>query len=57
MGVQSCRLLMWDRKVVEKIEECVGELLVVSFRNVEDQFAWAFAGVYGSNADSVGRFL
>jgi hypothetical protein len=39
---------MWDRK----IEECVGEFLVtISFKNVEDQFSWAFPGVYGPNAE------
>jgi len=30
-------LLMWDRRVVEKIEVCGGEYVVAcSFRNVED---------------------
>jgi hypothetical protein len=49
---------MWDRRVVVKIKECVGEVLVaVSFRNVEDQFSLAFAGVYGSNADCDRRLL
>lgn len=41
---------MWDRRVMEKIEECVGEFTIAcSFRNVEDQLTWAFAGVYGPN--------
>jgi hypothetical protein len=39
-------LLMWDGRVVEKIEACV---VACSFRNVEDNFTWAFAGVYGPN--------
>jgi hypothetical protein len=38
-------LLMWDRKVVEKKEECIGcYTLACSFQNVEDQFEWAFGG-------------
>jgi hypothetical protein len=49
---------MLDRRVVGKIEECVGEfLVVVSFRYVEYQFYWAFAGVYGSNANCDRRLL
>jgi len=49
---------MWDRRVVEKIEVCVGEFSVaVSFKNVVDQFSWAFAGVYGPNTDCDRRLL
>jgi hypothetical protein len=30
---------MWDRRVVEKIDECGGEVSsAVTFRNVEDHF-------------------
>jgi hypothetical protein len=37
---------MWDRRVVEKTDECMGEFsFVVAFRNVEDHFTWAFVGV------------
>jgi hypothetical protein len=43
---------MWDRWVVEKIEECVGEVYC-SFRDVEDGFTWAFVGVCGPNSDTV----
>jgi len=51
-------LIMWDRRVVEKIDECVGEFtLAILFRNVEDYFSWAFAGIYGPNSDGDGRFL
>jgi hypothetical protein len=36
----------------------VGEFsVVVSFKTVEDQFAWPFAGVYGPNTDGDRRFL
>jgi hypothetical protein len=32
-------LLMWDRRVVEKIEECTGSYTIAcSFRNVDDNF-------------------
>jgi hypothetical protein len=37
---------------------CVGEFtLVVPFRNVEDQFTWAFMGVYGPNSNRDRRLL
>jgi endonuclease/exonuclease/phosphatase family metal-dependent hydrolase len=43
---------MWDNKVVEKVDVCLGDFtLAVSFRNVVDRFVWAFAGVYGTNSD------
>jgi hypothetical protein len=51
-------LIMWDRRVVEKVEECVAEFDVASsFRNVEDGFSWAFVGVYGPNFDYDRRYL
>lgn len=41
-GASGRILLMWDRKVVEKVEECVGEFSVVcSLRNVDDYFSLA----------------
>jgi hypothetical protein len=47
-----------DRRVVEKIEECVGEYTVsCSFRNVKDGFSWAFAGVYGPNTNCNRKYL
>jgi hypothetical protein len=49
---------MWDRRVVSKIEDCLGNYVVAcSFRNVEDGFLWAFAGVYGPNNNGLRRFL
>jgi hypothetical protein len=54
VGFCLCR----NKRVVEKVEECVGEYTVAcSFRNVEDQFTWAFTGVYGPNYDCDRRFL
>lgn len=32
--------------VVEKTEECIGFIVACSFRHVEDDFSWAFVGVY-----------
>ncbi|KAG6633254.1 hypothetical protein CIPAW_12G035100 [Carya illinoinensis] len=44
---------MWDRMVVEKMEEYIGEYTVAcSFQNVEDNFLWAFAGIYRPTSDS-----
>jgi hypothetical protein len=46
---------MWDRRVMEKIEEHVGELtMACSFRNVK--MASHFAGVYGLS-DYYRRYL
>jgi len=43
-GASSGILLMWDMRVVEKIEVHVGEFVVAcSFRSVDDDFSWAFA--------------
>ena len=43
---------MWDRRMVEKIDEVVGRFSVsCKFKNVVDQFVWAFTGVYGPNYD------
>jgi hypothetical protein len=51
-------LIMWDKRVVEKIDECVGIYsLAVSFRNIVDSSVWAFASVYGPNFDSDRRLL
>lgn len=42
---------------MQKVEGCVGNYLVASkFRNVSDQFEWAFASLYGTNSD-VDRWL
>lgn len=44
---------MSDRRVVEKIKEFIREYTVAcSFKNVAENFLWAFVGVYGSNLDS-----
>lgn len=51
-------LIMFDKKVVEILEECIGEFIVTcSFRNMQDGFQWAFAWVYGHNIDLVRRLL
>jgi hypothetical protein len=45
---------MEDRRVVEKIENCVESYTIAcSFRNV----VWAFRGVYGPNDDGEKRYL
>jgi hypothetical protein len=45
-------LLMWDKRVVEKVDEAAGYYsLSCKFRNVLDQFEWSFSGVYGPNLD------
>ena len=49
-GTPGGILLMWDRRVVEKVEDCVRRFIVVcSFWSVSDKFEQAFAGMYGPN--------
>jgi hypothetical protein len=54
-GASGGMLLMWDRKVAEKKEECLGcYFMACSLQNVGDNFIWVFGGVYGPN-DKVER--
>jgi len=47
-------LIMWDRRIVEKMDVYVGEFVVAcSFRSVADDLSWAFARVYGPIFDSL----
>jgi hypothetical protein len=58
VGASDGILLMWDRRVVTKVDVCQGNFVVAcSFRNVGDGLEWAFAGVYGPNRDSHRRHL
>jgi exonuclease III len=51
-GASRGILIMWDRSVVEKLDDCVGRFIVAcSFRSVNDNFEWVFTGVYGPNND------
>jgi hypothetical protein len=44
-GASSCILIMWDRWVVEKIDECVGRYTIACFlRNNDDNFLCVFGG-------------
>lgn len=41
-------LLIWDRRVIAKLEDFIGTYTVAcSFRSLDDNFLWAFASVYG----------
>ncbi|KAG6666667.1 hypothetical protein CIPAW_01G048000 [Carya illinoinensis] len=45
-------LVLWDKRVVELVEECIGKFSVaVSFKNIQDGWTWALANMYGPNAD------
>ena len=47
-GASGGILLMWDRRVVEKIDKGVGLFSKsCKFRCIADQHEWAFSGVYG----------
>ena len=57
-GASGGILLMWDRRVVEKVEEVVGHFSVsCKFKNVDDHFEWAFIGVYGPNLNKRHRLM
>ena len=50
--------MMWDTRVVTKMEKLVGRFSVsYKFTSVLDQFAWAFTGVYGPNLHRDRRLL
>jgi hypothetical protein len=52
-GTSGGILLMWDKRVVECIDEAVGTFsLSCKFKSVLDQFVWAFTGVYSTNDNS-----
>ncbi|KAG6625187.1 hypothetical protein CIPAW_16G079100 [Carya illinoinensis] len=49
---------MRDKRVVEKSEDCTGDYMVAcSFKNIVDEYQWAFASVYGPNLDCAGSVL
>ncbi|KAL4606932.1 hypothetical protein ACB092_09G139200 [Castanea dentata] len=57
-GASGGILLMWERRVVEKLEEAVGPFSIsCRFKNVSDQFEWAFTGIYGSNSNRKCQFM
>jgi hypothetical protein len=57
-GASGGILLMWDKRVVSRLEMEVGDYVVACmFKNVVDGFEWAFARVYGPNDNSDRRWL
>lgn len=57
-GASSGVPIMFDKRVVARLEECVGDFTVAcSFENVEGGFHWAFLGVYGPNIASERRSM
>jgi hypothetical protein len=53
-GASGGILLLWDRRVVSRIDSCMGNFVVAcKFKNVDDGLEWAFAGVYGPNRDNL----
>ena len=50
-------LVMWDTRVVNKMEEAMGKFSVsCKFTSVSDQLVWTFTGVYGPNLHHDRRF-
>ncbi|KAG6637440.1 hypothetical protein CIPAW_11G178800, partial [Carya illinoinensis] len=57
-GASGGILVMWDKRVVVKMEEFIGDYTVAcSFEMVEDNFLWTFAGTYGPNVDNSRHLL
>ena len=47
-------LMIWDRRVLEKLEVMVGYFSVsVQWQDVRDGFIWACFGVYGPNDNNL----
>jgi exonuclease III len=58
IGASGGIILMWNTRVVEKLEEAVGMFSIsCKFREVVSGFIWAFSGVYGSNRGEERRLL
>ena len=50
VGASGGIILMWDRRVVEKLDVAMGHFSIsCKFRNVLDHKEWAYSGVYGPN--------
>uniref|UniRef100_A0A2N9GTW6 Reverse transcriptase domain-containing protein n=1 Tax=Fagus sylvatica TaxID=28930 RepID=A0A2N9GTW6_FAGSY len=48
VGASGGIILMWDRRIVQRIEEATGTYSIsCRFREVASGFEWAFSGVYG----------
>ena len=57
-GASGGILLMWDTRVVEKLEEAVRNFSILcSFKNVSDHFEWAFTGICGPNLNRNRQFM
>lgn len=56
-GASGGILLTWDRRVVKKLDVWEKFIVAHSFRNVEDDFSWAFVGVYKPNSDCDRTYL
>jgi hypothetical protein len=51
-GASGGILLMWDKRLVKKVEDAVGSYSVsCKFKNVSDQKIWMYSGVYRPNVD------
>ena len=51
-------ILMWDKRVLEKIDVHVGEFSVsCHWRSLDDDFVWTRTGVYGPNLDPMRNFF
>ena len=58
VGASGGILLMWDNRVVERLEEAVGTLSIsCKFQNVSSGSEWAFSGVYGPHRNAERRLL
>ena len=52
LGASGGIIIMWDTKVVEKVEEAVGLFSVsCKFKEIHSGFEWGFSGVYGPHRD------
>ena len=51
-------ILMWDKRVLEKIHVRIGEYSVsCQWRSLDDGFVWTGSGVYGPNLDTMRSYF
>ena len=51
-------ILMWDKRVLEKLDVHIGEYSVsCQWRSLDDGFVWTGSGVYGPNLDTMRSYF
>ena len=58
IGASGGIILLWDNRVVDKVESAVGSHTVsCKFKEVSSGFEWAFSGIYGPHRSMERRLM